>query len=45
MNEQMTFKRYELKYMLTRAQKEALLRAVQRRDLAGGSCRLRAGAL
>ena len=29
MNEQMTFKRYELKYMLTRAQKEALLQAME----------------
>ena len=29
MNEQMTFKRYELKYMLTRAQKEELLHAME----------------
>ena len=29
MNEQMTFKRYELKYMMTRAQKEDLLRAME----------------
>lgn len=29
MNEQMTFKRYELKYMMTRAQKEALLRVME----------------
>ncbi|MBR6187045.1 MAG: polyphosphate polymerase domain-containing protein [Clostridia bacterium] len=31
MNEQMTFKRYELKYMLTRRQKDALLRALEGR--------------
>ena len=29
MNEQMTFKRYELKYMMTQAQKEKLLRAME----------------
>ena len=29
MNEQMTFKRYELKYMMTRAQTEALLKAME----------------
>ena len=30
MNAQMTFKRYELKYMLTRKQRDELLEAVKR---------------